>query len=275
MAMAASIPNGPKTSGSTALLATRGTEDSNEAVMVKRMFLMLAMTLVFIAVLGFVKFQQIQTAIAKGAAFQPPPTAVTTIVAAQEEWPATLSAIGTMAAVQGVTVSADLPGTVDRITFESGRAVREGEVLAELDTRQERAQLAAIEAQRELARLNYERMKGLLSDRVVSQAEFDRAMAEEKQTTAQVGEIQATIDRKTIRAPFSGVLGIRQVNLGQYLAPGDPLVSVAVTRSDLCELRCPAAGHPAATRRPPCNRTGRRLGGRRVQRACDGIRLDG
>ena len=102
--------------------------------MVKRMFLMLAMTLVFIAVLGFVKFQQIQTAIAKGAAFQPPPTAVTTIVAAQEEWPATLSAIGTMAAVQGVTVSADLPGTVDRITFESGRAVREGEVLAELDT---------------------------------------------------------------------------------------------------------------------------------------------
>ena len=186
--------------------------------MVKRMFLMLAVMLIFIAVLGFVKFQQIQTAIAKGAAFQPPPAAVTTIVAAQEEWPATLSAIGTMAAVQGVTVSADLPGTVDRITFESGRAVREGEVLAELDTRQERAQLAAIEAQRELARLNYERMKGLLSDRVVSQAEFDRAMAEEKQTTAQVGEIQATIDRKTIRAPFSGVLGIRQVNLGQYLA---------------------------------------------------------
>ena len=192
--------------------------------MVKRMFLMLAVMLMFIAVLGFVKFQQIQTAIAKGAAFQPPPQAVTTIVAAQEEWPATLSAIGTMAAVQGVTVSADLPGTVDRITFESGRAVREGEVLAELDTRQERAQLAAIEAQRELARLNYERMKGLLSDRVVSQAEFDRAMAEEKQTTAQVGEIQATIERKTIRAPFSGVLGIRQVNLGQYLAAGHPLV---------------------------------------------------
>ena len=187
---------------------------------------MLAVMVIFIAVLGFVKFQQIQTAIAQGAAFEPPPAAVTTIVAAQEEWPATLSAIGTMAAVQGVTVSADLPGTVDRITFESGRAVREGEVLAELDTRQERAQLAAIEAQHELARLNYERMKALLSDRVVSQAEFDRAMAEEKQTTAQVGEIQATIERKTIRAPFSGVLGIRQVNLGQYLAAGAPLVSL-------------------------------------------------
>ena len=194
--------------------------------MVKRMFVMLAVMLICIAGLGFVKFQQIQTAMAKGAAFQPPPPAVTTIVAAQDAWPATLSAIGTMAAVQGVTVSADLPGTVDRISFESGRAVREGEVLAELDTRQERAQLAAIEAQRELARLNYERMKGLLRDRVVSQAEFDGAMAEEKQTTAQVGEIQATIERKTVRAPFSGVLGIRQVNLGQYLAAGDPLVSL-------------------------------------------------
>ncbi len=223
--------------------------------MVKRMFLMLAVMLIFIAVLGFVKFQQIQTAIAKGAAFQPPPAAVTTIVAAQEQWPATLSAIGTMAAVQGVTVSADLPGTVDRITFESGRAVREGEVLAELDTRQERAQLAAIEAQRELARLNYERMKGLLSDRVVSQAEFDRAMAEEKQTTAQVGEIQAAIARKTIRAPFSGVLGIRQVNLGQYLAPGDPLVPLqsldpiyvnfGVPQQDIARLR---VGHRVTVR---------------------------
>jgi membrane fusion protein (multidrug efflux system) len=83
---------------------------------------MLAVTLIFIAGLGFVKFQQIQAAIAKGAAFTPPPVAVTTIVAAQEEWPATLSAIGTMAAVQGVIVSADLPGTVDRITYVTARS---------------------------------------------------------------------------------------------------------------------------------------------------------
>jgi membrane fusion protein (multidrug efflux system) len=192
--------------------------------MLKRMILMLAVVLVVVAGLGFVKFRQIQTAIAQGAAFQPPPEAVTTIVAQEEEWPATLSAIGTMAAVQGVTVSADLPGTVDRIAFESGRSVREGDILAQLDTRQERAQLAAIEAQRDLAQLNYNRMKGLLSDRVISQAEFDRAAAEQKQTDAQVGEINATIQRKTIRAPFSGILGIRQVNLGQYLAAGDPLV---------------------------------------------------
>jgi membrane fusion protein (multidrug efflux system) len=161
---------------------------------------------------------------AQGASFQPPPEAVTTIVAQQEQWPITLNAIGTMAAVQGVTVSADLPGTVTRIAFESGRSVRQGDVLAELDTRQEHAQLAAIEAQRDLARLNYDRLKGLLGERVISQAEFDRAVAEQRQTDAQVGEIRATIERKTIRAPFSGVLGIRQANLGQYLAAGDPVV---------------------------------------------------
>jgi membrane fusion protein (multidrug efflux system) len=179
-----------------------------------------------IAALGFVKFKQIQTAIAEGAAFQPPPEAVTTIVARQEDWPSTHAAIGTVAAVRGVTVSADLPGIVERIAFESGQAVREGQVLAVLDTRQEQAQLAAAEAQRDLARVNFERMQGLLNERVISQAEFDRATAEQRQGDARVGEIRAAIDRKTIRAPFSGVLGIRHVNLGQYLSGGDALVTL-------------------------------------------------
>ena len=192
--------------------------------MAKRMILMLTVTVAIIAALGFVKFKQIQTAIAEGAAFQPPPEAVTTIVAQVEEWPSTLEAIGTAAAVQGVTVSTDLPGTVDRIAFTSGQAVQEGQLLAQLDARQERSQLTAVEAQRDLARLNFSRMKGLLEQRVISQAEFDRAMTDQKHSDAQSGEIQTTIQRKTIRAPFSGILGIRQVNLGQYLAAGDPIV---------------------------------------------------
>src|SRR5919204_6772025 len=116
--------------------------------MVKRMLAMLTVTATLVAALGFVKFRQIQTAIGQAAAFQPPPEAVTTIVAAQEQWPSTLGAIGTIAAVQGVTVSADLPGTVDRIGFDSGKIVAAGDVLAVLDTRQEQAQLAAAEAQR-------------------------------------------------------------------------------------------------------------------------------
>jgi membrane fusion protein (multidrug efflux system) len=194
--------------------------------MAKRMIVTLGVTVVIVAALGFVKFKQIETAIAAGAAFQPPPEAVTTIVASEVDWPTSLNVIGTTAAVQGVTVSADLPGIVERIAFASGQAVRAGDVLAVLDTRQERAQLAALEAQRELARTTYERMQGLLNERVISQAEFDRASADYRQTDARVGELQAVIQRKTIRAPFSGVLGLRQVNLGQYLAGGGELVAL-------------------------------------------------
>jgi membrane fusion protein (multidrug efflux system) len=194
--------------------------------MMKRMLVMLAVMLVLIGGLGFVKFKQIQLAIAQGASFQPPPEAVTTIVARQEEWPETLSSIGSVAAVQGVTVSADLSGTIDRIAFDSGRSVRAGEVLVQLDARQERAQLAAAEAQRDLAKLNFDRMQGLLKDNVISRAEYDSATAEHKQMEARVGEIRAAIERKTIRAPFTGVLGIRQVNLGQYLSSGDPVVQL-------------------------------------------------
>ena len=192
--------------------------------MIKRMILMLMLTGAIAAGLGVVKFRQIQAAIAQGAAYRPPPEAVTTIVARQERWPTRMSAIGTMAAVQGVTVSADLPGIVDRITFDSGKPVNVGDVLVELDTRQEQAQLAAAEADRDLAKLNFDRLEGLVNLRAIARADYDRAAAEQKRTEARVGEIRATIARKTIRAPFSGILGIREVNLGQYLSAGDPVV---------------------------------------------------
>ena len=192
--------------------------------MAKRMIVMLAVVAVTIVGLGFAKYQQIQAAVAQGAAFQPPPEAVTTIAAQQEQWPATLSAIGTATAVQGVVVSADLPGIVERIAFESGGWVREGDVLVELDTQQEQAQLAAAQAESNLARLNLDRRHGLVDQGAISGADYDRAAAEQKLTEARVAEIRATIARKTIRAPFSGSLGIRQVNLGQYLSAGDAVV---------------------------------------------------
>ncbi|HEY1264960.1 MAG TPA: efflux RND transporter periplasmic adaptor subunit [Terriglobales bacterium] len=192
--------------------------------MAKRMILMVVTVAAVLGGLGFVKFKQIQAAIAQGASFAPPPTAVTTIVARQQTWPSTLQVIGTAAAIQGVTVSADLPGTVYKINFESGKAVHEGDVLVELDTRQEQAQLAAMEAQRDLAKINFGRMQGLVKEGVIAQSEYDNAVAQQKATEAQVGEIRATIARKTIRAPFSGILGIRQINLGQYLAAGQAIV---------------------------------------------------
>lgn len=192
--------------------------------MIKRMILMVVVMTIFIAGLGFVKFRQFQAMAGEFAAMQPPPDAVTTIIAAQEEWPATLNAIGTVAAVQGVTVTADLSGIVSRISFESGKTVQKGDVLVQLDTRQEEAQRSGAESQLQLARLNFQRMQGLVEQDAVSRAEYDAAAAAFKQAEARLGEIRATIERKTIRAPFSGVLGIRQVNLGQYLTGGDPVV---------------------------------------------------
>lgn len=192
--------------------------------MSKRMVVTLVAGAVAVAGLGTFKFSQIQTAMAAAAAFQPPPEAVTTVVVSRERWPSTLRSIGSVTAVHGVTVSADLPGIVEAITFESGRLVQAGELLVRLDTRQERAQLAAAEADLELKRLNLERARGLNAQGIVSQADFDRATAEQRQAEARVGEIRATIERKQIKAPFTGALGIRQASLGQYLNSGDAVV---------------------------------------------------
>ncbi len=221
--------------------------------MKRRMSLMLLAVTIFVAAIAVVKFLEVRTALAQFAAFRPPPEAVTTIVARGEDWTATLGSVGTVSAVHGVTVSADLPGIVERIAFDSGRHVEKGDELVALDTRQERAQLAAARARQELARLNLERSRRLLEKGVVAQAEFDQAEAEAKQAEAQVGELEATIARKEIRAPFSGVLGIRQINVGQYLEGGAPIVPLqsmdpvyvdfAVPQQDAGELRLGAPVH--------------------------------
>ena len=194
--------------------------------MLKRMILMLVVVLAILGGLGLFKYRQVSEAIAQGMSYAPPPTAVTTLVAKREIWPSTLNVIGTAQAIQGVTVSADLPGTVDKITFQSGQPVKAGEVLVELDTRQERAQLAAAQADFELAKITYGRQQQLVKEGVVARTEFDNAQAQQKSTEAKVGEIKAAIDRKTIRAPFSGILGLRQISLGQYLAAGQAIVSL-------------------------------------------------
>lgn len=219
----------------------------------RRMLLMVGALLLVIGVLGFIKFMQIRAAIASGSAWAPPPEAVTTVVATQADWPATLSAIGSVTAVHGVTVSADLPGIVKAIDFTSGRPVRQGHVLVRLDTSQERAQLAAADAARDLAKVNADRAKALLDKQVIAQAEYDRLAAELKQADARVGEIQAMIARKTIRAPFGGNVGIRQVDLGQYLNAGDPVVTLqtldpvyvdfSLPQQDVRELKVGAVVH--------------------------------
>src|SRR5580658_1618647 len=194
--------------------------------MAKRFVIVLLLMAALVGGLGFLKYRQVESAIAAGASFQMPPTSVSTVVAKRETWPSTLSLIGTAAAIQGVTVSADLPGTVDKIHFESGQWVSEGDILVELDTRQEKAQLANAEAQRDLARVQFGRSEQLAQAGVISKSDYDNAAAQQKATEAQVNDIKAAIARKTIHAPFTGVLGIRQISLGQYLAAGQAIVSL-------------------------------------------------
>jgi membrane fusion protein, multidrug efflux system len=176
--------------------------------------------------LAAVKSAQIGRLIAGGKAFTPPPETVSAAVAQAEKWPTSLSAIGSIAAVQGVTITPDIPGTVREVAFESGARVAKGDLLVRLDTSSEEAQLRAIEAQVELARINRDRARNLRGVNMVAQAELDSAEATLKQDQANADAIRATIGKKTIRAPFAGELGIRLVNLGQYLDIGKPIVSL-------------------------------------------------
>jgi membrane fusion protein (multidrug efflux system) len=192
--------------------------------MLKRFAIMLAAIIVIVAVIGFLKFRQIQAGMAMGAKFAPAPAAVSTFKVGRQQWQPTLTAVGTANAVQGVMVSTDLPGIVREISFQSGTSVEKGRELVRLDTTQEVAQLNAAKSRQDLAKVNLDRILGLLKKRVGSQSDYDAADAEFKQATAATAEVDALIERKTIRAPFAGMLGIREVDLGQYLKSGDSVV---------------------------------------------------
>jgi len=162
----------------------------------------------------------------KSGAFAPPATAVTTKVAEKSEWQPTLETIGTVIAINGVTVSTDLAGIVSKIAFDSGSQVKAGDLLVQLNTDQEEAQLAQAEAQRDWTQITLTRNEGLLAKKTVSQSDFDSATAQFHQAQATVDQYKAVIARKTLRAPFAGIVGIRQINLGQYLNTGDPVVTL-------------------------------------------------
>jgi membrane fusion protein, multidrug efflux system len=194
--------------------------------MIRKISIAVFIVLVVLGALAGVKALQFKKLIAEGKSFTTPPESVSSAVAREEKWQGTLTAIGSVAAVQGVTVTPEIAGLVREIAFESGAVVSKGDLLVRLDTSTEEAQLQALEAQEELARLNLERNRSLRSQNMISQAELDTAEATLKQTRGNADAIRATIQKKTIRAPFAGRLGIRLVNLGQYLDTGKPIVSL-------------------------------------------------
>jgi membrane fusion protein (multidrug efflux system) len=154
------------------------------------------------------------------------PETVTADRAHKDFWPNTVTAVGSLVAVQGVTVGAELGGKIVKIAFESGDRVKTGDILIEIDTSTEEAQLRSADAAAALARINLDRTRELLARRTVSRAEFDSAEATYKQTIAEADNIRTIISKKILRAPFAGRLGLRLVNLGQILKEGDPIVTL-------------------------------------------------
>jgi membrane fusion protein (multidrug efflux system) len=179
-----------------------------------------------VVVLGGIKALQIRALIQAGAAFSVPAETVSAAEVREETWESTLAAVGSVTAVQGVELRAELAGTVREISFDSGAVAAKGQILVRLDTSSEEAQLRAAEAEAELARLNLARARDLRAQGIVSQADFDTADAASRRTVGEVDMVRATIAKKTIRAPFAGRLGIRSVNLGQYVHEGDAVVSL-------------------------------------------------
>jgi membrane fusion protein (multidrug efflux system) len=181
---------------------------------------------VLVLLLGGVKAGQIFTMVKAGESFAPPPESVSAAKVEQAEWQATRGAVASLVAARGVSLTAELSGAVREISFESGSTVRKGQVLVRLDTSTEEAQLQAAVADAALAKVNLERVRTLREADATAQADLDAAEARAKQASAAVATLEATIAKKTIRAPFDGRISIRQVELGQVVAPGTPIASL-------------------------------------------------
>lgn len=192
--------------------------------MTRKIVIAVLIVLVIAGSLVGIKALQVNKLMAAGKAYVTPPESVSSVTVREEKWQSTLNAIGSIVAIQGVTVTPELAGTVTEIAFESGKVVEKGDLLIRQDTSSEEAQLRAAEAQLELARINLEREQKLREEKMVSQSELDSAVSTMKQTQANADAVRTVIQKKTIRAPFSGQVGIRQANLGQYLDAGKPIV---------------------------------------------------
>jgi membrane fusion protein, multidrug efflux system len=194
--------------------------------MKKRIFFTIVGLIVLIVVLGGIKGLQIFRMTAAGKQFVPPPETITAFEVQPKAWENLMTSVGSLEAVQGVMITAELKGKVEKIAFEPGTKVRSGDLLVQQDISSETAQLRASEASVSLAEITLERTRKLLTEKTVSQSQYDNADAQYKQAAAQADNIRAAIAKKTIRAPFAGRLGIRLINLGQTLNEGDAIVSL-------------------------------------------------
>jgi len=207
-----------------------------------RYVIVIVALLAIVATLGGLKASQIGMLINFGKEMQaagPPPEVVSTTLAQKQTWEATLSAVASVVSAKGVALANDAAGVVSRLSIESGASVKQGQILVELDTKVERAQLNSLRARRELAETSLARSKSLVTSGAIAQAQLDADESAYKSIVADQAEIEAQISRKIVRAPFSGRLGLRQVNLGQYLAPGTTVATLESTDSDYVDFTLP------------------------------------
>lgn len=194
--------------------------------MKKKIVLTLVFLLAVVGIVAGIKVLQIRRMIEHGNQFVPPPETVSTAVVKQDTWEQTVPSVGSLEAVEGLLVTAELPGRVEKIAFASGTRVDRGDLLVKFDTSSEEAQLRSAEAAADLARIHYDRVGKLVESKTVAKAEFDTAEARLKEAVAQADIIRSVIAKKTVRAPFAGQLGIRLVNPGQILKEGGPIVTL-------------------------------------------------
>lgn len=196
--------------------------------MAKRIILTcLALILVGGGIAG-VKTLQIRRLVAQGANVIQPPETINTAQVAIDSWESVITAVATLEAAQGVTVATEQPGKVVDIAFTPGTTVNKGDLLARLDSSAEEAQLRVIQTSRHLAQTNLRRLAELIKKDLIAQIDYDNAEAAFNQSSAQIDNIKAIINKKSIRAPFSGRLGVRLINLGQILKEGEAVVSLQV-----------------------------------------------
>lgn len=207
--------------------------------MFKRILLTGLGLVLLVGLLAGVKVQQFTAMAEMGASMMPPPEVIATGDVREEQWEQTLRSVGTLEAVRGVTITADFSGRVETINFVSGAEVKKGDLLLQQNIESEQAQLSAAEANLALAKANLSRAKELLTKKVASQSQYDAAEAEFKAAEAQVENVQVTIRKKSVRAPFDGKLGIRQVNLGQDIQQGEPIVTLQTSDPMLVNFNLP------------------------------------
>ena len=199
---------------------------------------LLTLSIVFGAVFGWIEFRDrmIDSFV---AAYIPPPVGVEAEPARDDHWDSTLSAVGTVKAVNGVDITTEVGGLVKEIYFASGQSVDEGDVLIQLDDEVEQANLKSFKAQYQLAKITYDRDARLMRSNAISRTEFDKVEAQLADMKAQVERTEAIIAQKKIKAPFAGRLGIRKINVGEFVNSGDQMVTLQALDELLIDFSVP------------------------------------